>query len=393
MEAIKIYAEWKPRQNDLSEGYNQETGRAQEGNNVLYKPEIKIVSAEMPSLELTEVLIRVKYTGICGSDVLMAWPGEDGYTRYPYIMKSGVTIGHEFSGVIEQLGTEVEKYAPNLEVGTPVTAQCVINCSYCGPCQEGKFDDCRNNEERGFSIDGSMAEYIKADIKQVYSLENLVERYDDDDVFLAGALLEPLAGTYKAIVKTAKGLEPGNNAVVIGGGPIGLAAILVLRAIGAAKIILSEPSENRRAIGKKLGADYVINPLKDNIKDGILDITNGEGAEIFFEAAGVAGSVYKDLEQVFKETEQKAKLICFGRCFEPMNVDSQALVSSYATITGSHGHCGVWKNVISLVGAGRINPKPMITKVIQQKQVPEYLRKLRTDKEEGKIMIKGGSSK
>ena len=65
----------------------------------------------------------------------MGWEGDDGYTKYPYIMKNDVIIGHEFSGIIDQVGKDAKKYAPHLEIGLPVAAQCVINCSYCKPCQ------------------------------------------------------------------------------------------------------------------------------------------------------------------------------------------------------------------------------------------------------------------
>lgn len=389
LKAVKLFAEWKPKEGHYNKRDNPERKRAQEGNKVIYKPKAKLVQATVPELSPTDVLIKVKYTGICGSDVLMNWQGKDKYTKYPYIMKAFVTIGHEFSGEIIQLGSSVKRYAPHLGKGTPVTAQCVINCSYCKPCQEGRFDDCTNNEERGFSVDGSMAEYTKADIRHVYSLENLVKRYNNDDIFQAGALLEPLTGTYKAIIETAKGFKPGSHAVVIGGGPLGLSAISVLRAAGAAEIILSEPSERRRYIGERMGASYMINPLEENLKESVLEITKGEGAEIYFEGAGIAGNIYPEIEQIFKETEQNSKLICFGRCLEPMKVDSQALVGSYATITGSHGHCGVWKNVINLVGARRIDPKQMITRITSLENVPKYLKKLRTDKEEGKIIVKG----
>jgi len=148
--------------------------------------------------------------------------------------------------------------------------------------------------------------------------------------------------------------------------------------------------QKRREIGKKMGASHTLNPLEEDLKEKVLEITKGEGAEIYFEGAGIVGHVYPELEQLFKETKQNSKLICFGRCLQPMTVDSQALVGTYATITGSHGHCGVWKNVINLVGAGRIDPRHMITRKISLRQVPKYLKKLRTDKEEGKVMVKGG---
>ncbi len=179
MRALKIKAEWKPKEGHFNERDIPQTGRVQEGNKVLYNPKVEIVTIGLPNLGPTEVLIKVKYTGICGSDILMNWPGEDGYTRYPYIMKAGVTIGHEFSGIIESRGIDVDKYASHLKIGTPVTAQCVVNCGYCKSCQEGNFDDCKNNEERGFSVDGSMADFVKVDIRHVYSLETLTNNYSD----------------------------------------------------------------------------------------------------------------------------------------------------------------------------------------------------------------------
>ncbi|MFX0136881.1 MAG: zinc-binding dehydrogenase, partial [Candidatus Hodarchaeota archaeon] len=299
-------------------------------------------------------------------------------------------IGHEFSGIVEKIGKKVKNYAPHLEKGTPVTAQCVINCGYCESCKEGNFDDCMQNEERGFSIDGSMAEYAKADMRHLYSLENLINNYGEEEIFTAGALLEPVAGVYKAIVKIAKGLTPGNNAVVIGGGPIGLSAVAVLNVIGASKIILSEPSKQRREIARLLGANYVIDPTKGNMIQEIVSYTKNEGAEIIFEAAGVANYVYNDLEQFFKYSKQKSKLICFGRCIKPMKVDSQTLVGTYAMLTGSHGHCGVWNEVIRLVASKKIDPLPMITKIIGLSDAPKYLKKLRKDKSEVKVMVKGG---
>ena len=392
MKAIKLFAEWAPKGKIGQRGIKDK--RAQEGCQIWKNPRVELVDAPIPEIGPTEVLIKVKKIGICGSDILMNWPGEDGYTRYSYIMSNGVIIGHEFSGEIVKIGDRIDEFQKQtakeiFKLGTPVTAQCVINCGICEACKNGDFDDCLFNEEKGFSVDGAMAEYTKADIRHIFSLENLKENYPNPDLlYSAGALIEPLAGVYKAIFNIGKGLAPGENAVVIGGGPIGLAAVALLKTAGAAAVILSEPSKARGEIAKKLGADYVINPLENDFKQKVLELTKGQGAKIYFEAAGIGPKIYSDIDWLFQHGQPNAKFIMFGHGPGDIKLFPETLIGHYNVLTGSHGHCGVWPQVINLIANKKIEPQKMITKEITLSEIPQCLEMLRTNKEEGKVIIK-----
>ena len=305
MEAVRLFLDWHPRQGAHLGVGDAEGKRAQQGNKFWRNPRLQVVREALPEIGPTEVLIKVRACGICGSDVLMADSDQDGYTRYGYLMSNNVIIGHEFSGEIVAMGERIKELQSRtgreiFRIGTPVTAQCVVNCGFCERCKEGKFDECWLGEERGFSLDGAMAEYTVADLRHIYSLEALREKYPGGELFLAGALIEPLAGVYKALVEVAGGLAPGDSAVVIGGGPIGLSGVALLKAIGAATVILVEPSAQRRELGKALGADYTVDPTEGSLKEMVLRLTNGAGAKIYFEAAGVAARVYPDIDFLFQ---------------------------------------------------------------------------------------------
>jgi threonine dehydrogenase-like Zn-dependent dehydrogenase len=392
MKAIRLFMDWEPREGFKLGPRDIERRRAQEGNKVWRNPRVKIVTDPLPKIKPYEVLIKVRACGICGSDVLMAKKDLEGYTSYGYIMANGVIIGHEFAGDIVEMGKKVKNLQKRLKrkkkfnIGTPVTAQCVIPCGSCQMCKDKKPDLCFLNEERGFSKDGAMAEYVVADIKEVYSIESYRKRYGKD-MYLVGALTEPLAGVYKAIVEVGGGLRPGENGVVIGGGPIGFSAIGVLKALGAGKVILSEPLKHRREKGRLMGADYLIDPLKENLKEKILEYTKGKGARIYFEAAGVAPKVYSDIEKLFQIGRPESKLILFGHGPGKIEINPEVFIGNYNVITGSHGHCGVWDDVIRMVSQGIIDPRKMITHKISLDQVPDYLKKLQKPTTEGKVVI------
>ncbi len=392
MKAVKLFLDWAPREGYQPGPREVKGKRAQEGNKFWRNPQVKIVQEPLPEIGPTEALIKVKACSICGSDVLMADSDEAGYTRYGYLMSNGVTIGHEFSGEIVAMGEGIEELQRRtgqeiFRIGTPVTAQCVVNCGLCEKCKEGKFDECWLTEERGFSLDGTMAEYAVADLRHIYSLGELREKYPGEELFLAGALIEPLAGVYKALIEVAGGLKPGDSAVVIGGGAIGLSGIALLKTIGASTVILCEFSSQRREIGMALGADYAFDPREENFTEVVLRLTGGVGAKVYFEAAGVATTVYPDIDYLFKAGEAGSKLVLMGHGEEYATVRTETLIGKYNVIVGSHGHSGVWRNVIKMVAAGLIDPRKMITRKITLDEVPQWLTTLRTNKEEGKVMI------
>ncbi len=391
MKSVVLSANWKPKEG-FKPGSREIIGkRSQQGNLVWHTPKAKVINKPVPKLGSMEVLIKINAAGICGSDILMSWPDDNGYSRYPYIMADGVTIGHEVSGVITKMGEGVKKHQEKsgskaLAIGTPVAVQCVAYCGYCNMCKQGLFDSCLLNEEIGFSMDGGMATYMKADIRYVHSIQQLEEKHKKN-LFLAGALLEPLSGVYKAIVEVGGGIKSGETAVVIGGGPIGLSAAALFNSLQASNVILFDLFKERRDIAKAMGATHAYDPLKVDFKEKILDLTGGEGAAMYFEAAGIASKIYPKIEDLLQTGTPESKFVVMGHGPDKMQVSHEVLISGYHRLTGSHGHCGVWPRVISLVASKTIDPTKMIGKKIKLDDVPKWLDILRTDKSISKVMV------
>jgi len=130
-------------------------------------------------------------------------------------------------------------------------------------------------QDIGFSIDGAYAKYIKMDSRYLWSLEGLREIYGEEKMWLLGSLVEPCSVAYNAVIECGGGIRAGEHVVILGGGPIGIAACAVLRKSGANSVIISEPSEKRRKMALDLGATHAIDPLKVNAAEAVLDITKG----------------------------------------------------------------------------------------------------------------------
>lgn len=392
-----IESSWNSRQGFLPHPRNIEGRRAQQGNRVWKNPRILIQTLPTPEPSHNEVLIQTKVCGICGSDVAMANTDSDGYVHYPYMMSSPIVIGHEVTGIVVAVGKGVTKFQP----GDPVAPQCVINCGHCRACKSRHHDDCEHVEERGFTVHGGHAEFFLAEERHVHSLAPLTKQFTDDNLFRAGSILEPLTGTYLAIKNngvntvTHKRREKG-TALVIGAGPIGIAAMMNLRALDIGRIIVADIALERRTQALTLGADAVIDPQSDNLTESVLATTNGEGALVVFEATGALKKRRNSKEQnlwdalwtLFEKQEAQPRLIFFGQSKENIGFNPQLFIQRYAVFTGSHGHCGVWPAVIRLVAEGKIpNPSAMITREIALSEAPAWLTHLSTDRNEVKVSV------
>lgn len=352
---------------------------------VLRNPKIEVVDdLALPEVGPTDILIRVRTCGMCGSDVAMASEDEKGFVRYPFMMSSLIVPGHEFAGEVAEMGSIVHEYWPALEIGDPVTAQCVLNCGFCPPCKIGKFDLCENGDELGFTRNGAMAEYCVVDMRHVWSLKPLQDTFHGEDLFVAGSLIEPHAGVYKAI--TEKGVQPGKDVFIIGAGPIGLAALSVYRALGAGNIFVAELSENRRGLAQKLGA-HVFDPTIVSIEETILNHEGSVGVSAIFEAAGVAERNWPAIISLVEQSPPGVHIIFFGQSKQPVEINPQLFIQRYTEISGSHGHTKVWPTVIELFAAGRINPLAMTTRHISLDEAPHWIEELATNKEEAKVTI------
>jgi len=236
---------------------------------------IALEEIPVPKILNNEVLVEVKYCGICGSDI-------HAY-KVPEVFPAGAFLGHELSGVVAKAGDRVSDWKP----GDRVTVNPLYRCGRCYACQHALWSCCpRAFEAIGVMADekqpGGFAKYVRIPHPE-YQLYGLPE----DVSFEEGALVEPLACGLHAIRISA--FKPGDHTIVLGSGLIGLGVISFLRYAGAGIIIVTEINERRAELARKCGADYVINPRKNpNIKDDVRRITGGLGVNQVFDCSGVA---------------------------------------------------------------------------------------------------------
>lgn len=390
MKGVRLHAKWDPRP-DFKLGSKDIEGKVSWlGSKVWRHPQVKVENLPEPKIQRpSEVLIKVRACGICGSDVHMAQSDESGYILYPGLTGFPSVLGHEFSGEVVEAGPEAinrrnnQPFAP----GEPVTAEEMLWCGYCRHCADGYPNHCENLHELGFDVDGAFAEYIVVDAKYLWSLRELEGIYSEENLFLAGSLVEPSSVAYNAVIERGGGIRPGDNVVVFGGGPIGLAACAILKEAGGARVILSEPSEVRRKMARELGADVTINPIEEDLVEKVLDLTQGMGAKLYLEATGVPQIIWKDLEAlIWKARGINSTVVIVARADVNVPMTPEVFQVKRAQIVGAQGHSGhgTFPRVISLMASG-MDMTRIISKKISLDEVPEYLARLQTDKDLVKV--------
>ncbi len=271
--------------------------------------------------------------------------------------------------------------------GEPVCAEEMLWCGECYACAIGYPNQCERLNEIGFNVNGAFADYIVLPAKYVWNISDLKDVYGEEKMFLAGSLVEPTSVAYHAVIEVGGGIRPGDNVVICGGGPIGLAAVAIMKRHGAAKVILSEPSPLRAELGKKLGADYVIDPTKTDFTEEVLKITDGYGANLYLEATGVPQIVYPQIERTIWEGRTiNSTVVIVARADAKIPVTGEVLQVKRAKIIGSQGHSGhgTFPRVINSMATG-LDMTLIISKTIRLEEVPEYIIRLQTDKTLAKV--------
>jgi len=224
-----------------------------------------------PDLPPDEVLLRVETTGICGSDLHLVETGLCGGEK---VSKPAI-LGHEFSGIIEEIGPEVAD--PRLAVGQRVAVEPTISCGECEFCRAGRENICPHHVFRGMPpCSGGLQEYITMPPRNVFPVP---ENLGADEAMLA----EPLAIAVHA--KRIAAIQGGETVAVVGCGPIGLLTTKVLELAGAAVVLAVEPVEERRKVAHECGAETAVSPDEDPVA-AFEDMTDGRLADIVVEAAG-----------------------------------------------------------------------------------------------------------
>jgi len=389
MKAVRLYADWDPKPDFRLGAKDIDKKQTYLGSKVWRNPIMKIEDVPVPKPGPGQVLVEVRACGICGSDVHMAQADEQGYIWYPGLTGFPCTLGHEMSGVVVEGGPGALDKNTNkpFKGGEWVCVEEMIWCGSCQPCADGWPNHCERLDEIGFNVDGAFTRYVVLPARVLWSLDPLRETYGDQDAFKLGSMVEPTSVAYNAVIERGGGVRPGDNVVILGGGPVGLAACAVLKRNGASNVIISEPEESRAEIARKLGADHVINPQKEGMADRVLEITRGMGASLYLEATGLPTVVYPEIERcIWEGRTLNSTVVVVARADAKIPVTGEVLQVRRARIVGSQGHSGhgTFPRVIASMAAG-MNMLPMMTKTITLEEVPKHIEMLRADRHEAKI--------
>lgn len=382
MRALRLDAEWSPRSDyDLSEA-ERETRKAMNSSAVWKDPSLSVTEQERPTPESDEVLVRVRYAGVCGSDVSMIETDDEGYMHYSAYTRLPNVTGHEFSGEVVETGTDADLFTE----GELVTAEVTDYCGRCQMCRQGFHGHCENFEQLGFTIPGAFAEYVAVPEKILWSLSPLWENYEtEEEVLKAGATVEPSTITYHGLFSRADGIQPGDYHVYHGVGPIGLTGMNVSRAGGAGKVIAFEPSDQRRAVARELGFDHVYNPIDTDPVEKIDELTGGEGADVHVETAGAVSQTYPVIESSLAEG---ANVVHISNAATAPEIDLRRYQGNSAQLYGSEGHTGqqVYPRTIRLMAAGHLENLPIITSVFDLANADRAIEQA-AKRIDGKVLI------
>ncbi len=383
MKALVAEAEWKPRVNYPLAADEDRKRRAIVGSQTWRNPRVGIKNVPAPAVGDDDLLIRVSYCGICGSDTHTYESDSDGYILFSGPTKLPCVLGHEFSGEVVEVGKDVLGFVK----GDIVTSESVMWCGKCLSCRSGMLNQCENIELMGLSSNGAFADFISVNARYCWKLNGLKSRFETKDIFTLGTLIEPIGCAYNGIFISGGGFLPGSYAIVYGAGAIGLGAVLLLRTAGAAKIIAVDVVNERLEIAKKLGADHVVNASsEDNLEETLREMTSGSGAGIQVEAAGAA---HKTMPLMQKLCAKRGKIIYLGRVDASAHVDLNHVVSGAHAIIGSRGHSGygIYPEVIRLLQGGRLGQaKEIVTSVFPFSRILEGFASS-VSRKDGKILI------
>ena len=316
------------------------------------KHDLRVEEHEMPKVGPKDVLIQVKACGVCGTDVHI-YEGDKGAAE----VTPPTILGHEFSGVIAEVGSEVTNY----KAGDRVCIDPNCYCGACEPCRNGVVHYCEHMIGYGTTVNGGFAEYCAVNERQVSKL-------GDNTSFEQGAMTEPVACCLHGMDMCE--IRPGHQVVVIGGGMIGLLMLQLSRLAGAAKVALLEPVESKREVGKKLGADICIDPIHEDVKARLKE----EGmtwVNTVIECVGRPSTI----EQAIDIAGNKAVVMMFGltKPDETISVKPFEIFRKELVLKASYINPYTQKRALDLIDSGRLDVSSMVYEVADLDELADIL--------------------
>ncbi|MDQ0253635.1 threonine 3-dehydrogenase [Evansella vedderi] len=305
-------------------------------------PGATLKEVPIPEIGDQEVLIQVKATSICGTDVhIYAWDEwSQSRVNPPYV------FGHEFSGIVVKKG----KYVNNVEVGDHVSAETHIVCGHCPQCLTGQAHICANTQIIGVDRDGCFAEYVALPAENMW-------KNDPELPFDVASVQEPFGNGVHTVLA---GDVAGKSVAIIGCGPIGIMAVGIAKAAGASQVIAFDLNEYRLDLAKKMGATTVVNASKENPLEVAKKLTNGHGVDVVCEMSGHPVA----MNQGFKMVTNGGRVSILSLPVKPVEIDvTNDIVFKGITVQGITGRrmYETWQQVSGLLGSGQVDVKPIIT--------------------------------
>ena len=343
--------------------------------------ELALVEKPVPQPGPAEVLVRVDAIAVCATDIEIIRHGLPAMVDGGLPFNRGFTPGHEYMGTVVRLGPSVDEF----EIGDRIAVEVHAGCGRCQRCREGMYTACLNygyskkgHRANGFSTDGGFAEYA------VNSVNTIV--HVPDDMTDEEATLVVTAGTAMYGLDVMAGIIAGEGVVVIGPGPIGLMGVGVAKALGAQPVILSGTRDRRLEIGRRLGADEIVNVTREEPVAAVERITRGKGVQYVLECSGAPNAV----DEAARMVNRGGRICLAAFPANPVPVDLAYLVRNNIYVFGIRGEGrSATHRAAALMAQKRFDAKLIHTHTFPLTEVPTAIRYARERIEDAiKVVVK-----
>jgi len=312
--------------------------------------DVRIEDVPEPSPGPGEVLVRVLANGLCGTDLHQYDVGPLSDAPLPII------VGHELAGEIVGVGEGVSRS----RVGELVAVEPIWRCNDCGPCHDGDYNLCLKGPWHGLTgMGGGLCELTVVRDEMAWAVPDGIDPMD-------AAVVEPMAVAFHGIERAA--VTPGDRAVVLGAGPIGLGAYLGLRAEGVDQVAVVEPSPERRAAAEAVGAPAVLDPTDGSATEAIAELFGGAGATVAIDAAGTQGS----FDTAVAVAAPKARIVLVAAFAESVQFNPLAVLQRETRIDMAFAYRGTFGPVLRHMAAGRYPTSPWVRHMALDDVVEAY---------------------
>lgn len=319
--------------------------------------DVAVVNVPKPAITADdEVIIAVRYGGICGSDVGI-YTGSNALATYPRI------IGHEFSGVVEAVGAAVA----HLKVGDLVVADVVNSCGQCYACRSGHHNVCAHLSITGVHQDGGFAEFYKTKCDKVYPL-------NPDKISAAmAAMVEPFSVGEE--VNERASVVATDKVLVMGAGPAGLTILQAAKRRGA-EVMITDIFDERLALAKAMGANFTVNVQRTNLAQAVAQFTDNEGPSVIADAVCSSQSVLQALDLL----APSGRFVVLGTSATPVEIPQIAFTKKGINVFGTRVNNHRFPEVIKGFESGVLMPQIMHTDTFKFADIDQAFERLKTHK-------------